>query len=279
MQPSEIDNKELKRIAYFLRLKTLQSVYKSGSGHIGSSLSIAEILSCLFFKYLNLTNEKNNNDKFILSKGHSAPILYAVYEQLKLITFDELLSLRKIESRLQGHPDKVRFKFLDSGSGALGQGLSISIGYALANKLRKNNLKSFCIIGDGEMQEGQIWEAAMYAGSNNLNNLCTIVDSNKFQNEKSIKETLNFYPIKDKWISFGWNCLEINGHSVEEISSALDKFSKIDSQNPTVIIANTIKGSGVDFMENNNIWHSKALSKNDFENASAQLEKSINDIN
>ena len=129
------------------------------------------------------------------------------------------------------------------------------------------------------MQEGQIWEAAMYAGSNNLNNLCAIVDSNKFQNEKSIKETLNFYPIKDKWISFGWNSLEVDGHSVEEISSALDKFTKIDSQKPTVIIANTIKGSGVDFMENNNNWHSKVLNENDFKNASAQIEKFINDIN
>ena len=273
MEKTNLD--QLHNIAYNLRIKTLKSIFKAKSGHIGSSLSLSEILTSLFFGVMKIDiNKKKNIDKFILSKGHAAPILYAVFEELGWISSEELENtLRKLNSRLQGHPDKNVLEYLDSGSGALGQGLSISLGYALSTKVNGNKLNSYCIIGDGEMQEGQIWEAAMYAGANRVKNLCVILDNNKFQNEKSIDETLKIDPIESKWQSFGWNVITLNGHAIDELLNAYEKF--FVSAKPTIIIANTIKGSGVDFMEGNNAWHSKVLEEDDFNKAINQLESKI----
>ena len=273
MDKNNID--QLIKISYSLRIKTLKSIYKAKSGHIGSSLSLSEILTSLFFCAMKIDRiKKKTIDKFILSKGHAAPILYSVFEELGWISLEELNNtLRQPDSRLQGHPDKDALEFLDSGSGALGQGLSISLGYALSTNITGNKINSYCIIGDGEMQEGQIWEAAMYAGSNKIENLCVILDNNKFQNEKSIDETLKIHPIELKWESFGWNVITLNGHAIDELLNAYDQFFVSDK--PTIIIANTIKGSGVDFMESNNTWHAKTMNEDDYQRAIQQLESKI----
>ena len=271
-----LDN-SFKKIPWNLRINTFKSLYKCGSGHVGPCLSIAEILTCLFFKEMTINKSKDLSDRFVLSKGHGVPILYSTFAELGFIKQDELNTLRQIDSRLQGPPDKVSLDLLDSGSGALGQGLSIAIGYALAQNLKKNQYRTYCLLGDGEMQEGQIWEAIMYAGVKKIKNLCVLLDNNKFQNEVSILETLGEITFKDKLKAFGWNYISVDGHSLEELLNSLDEFKS--SESPTFIDAHTIKGKGVDFMENNNKWHSKVLSQEDFESAISQCERKIDEIN
>ena len=252
-----------------IRQRIIKSLYLAGSGHAGPSLSIVEILSYLYFDRKILAPKKY--EKFVLSKGHAAPALYAVLNLIGKIKNKELNTLRKIGSKLQGHPDRKLIKDIHAGTGALGQGLSMTIGFAIAEKIKKSNKKSFCLLGDGEMQEGQIWEAAMYAGTNRINNICAILDNNKMQNEMHTKSTLDIYPIKKKWLAFNWNVYEINGHSYKEIKNAFNKFYKSKNK-PTLIIANTIKGKGISFMENNPSWHSKKIEKHDFEKAIKEVE-------
>lgn len=276
MDNSNID-KEFRKLPWKLRINTFNSLISAGSGHVGPCLSMAELLACLFFRGMKIDKNKEISDYFVLSKGHGVPILYSVFAELGWIEKQELDTLRQVDSRLQGHPDKVALDFLDSGSGALGQGLSVSIGYALALNLKNNANSSYCLLGDGEMQEGQIWEGILYAGAKKLNNLCVLLDNNKFQNEKTVLETLGEISFAEKLRSFGWEYISIDGHSLEEILNALDKFKV--STKPTFIDAHTIKGKGVDFMENNNEWHSKALNKESFEEAVAQCERKINAIN
>ena len=274
---SRYTNLDLQKIAWELRIKTFKSLYNAQSGHVGPCLSMAEILSCLFFDHMKMEKDSDLNDFFVLSKGHGVTILYSVYAQMGWIDEDELYTLRKVDSRLQGHPDKMALNYLDAGTGALGQGLSIAIGYALSSHLKKDSKNSFCIVGDGEMQEGQIWEGILYAGVKKIENLCLIIDNNKFQNEVSVKDTMGNIEFKQKILSFGWNYLSIDGHSVEEITNALNSFQ--NSQLPTVIDAHTVKGKGVDFMENNNEWHSKTLNKDQFDQAVTQCKEKINAIN
>ena len=271
---NEYTDDELKIIAANIRKKTIEAIYTAGSGHSGGSLSIADILTVLWFKSMNWSVNNDKNDKFILSKGHAVPVLYAVYCEMGLISEEELLGLRSIGSRLQGHPDRTKLKYLDAGTGALGQGLSISIGYALANKLKGLDRKVYCIVGDGELQEGQIWEAAMYAGANLGNELVCIVDNNRLQNETWVKDTLNMHDIEKKWQSFNWNTLVIDGHDISEIRKALHekRFSK---NGPLAIIANTVKGKGVSFMENDNAWHGKVISKESYLQAIEEINNSL----
>ena len=276
MAIKNLDN-TFKKIPWNLRISTFKSLYNAGSGHVGPCMSMAEILTCLFFKEMNINETKDLSDRFILSKGHGVPILYSTYAELGLIKLEELNSLRQIDSRLQGHPDKVSLDILDSGSGALGQGLSISIGYALAQVLKNSSCNTYCLLGDGEMQEGQIWEAIMYAGVKKIKNLCVLLDNNKFQNEVSVAETLGKITFEEKLKSFGWNYISVDGHSLEEILNALANFKSSDL--PTFIDAHTIKGKGADFMENNNTWHSKVLNEENFLNAISQCERKINEIN
>ena len=253
-----------------IRSVIIKMLYKAQSGHSGPSLSIVEILNYLFLEkkiYLNLKQK----DNFVLSKGHAVPALYAIFYILGLINKKDLRSFREIGTKLQGHPDRTKLKYIELGTGALGQGISVSIGFAIANLLKKNNKKSFCLIGDGEMQEGQIWESAMYAGAKKLNNLCVILDNNKMQNETFTKKTLNILPIKEKWLSFNWKVEEINGHSYNEIKKAFNNFYK-EKKKPTFIIANTIKGKGISFMENSSLWHSKVIDEVNFYNAIKQLD-------
>jgi len=257
------------KICKKVRLKTLESIYKAGSGHIGSSMSIVEILVYLIFFYKIYS--KSNTSKLVLSKGHAVPSLYAALAVFKKISEKKLMTLRKINSELQGHPDKARFNLMDASTGALGQGISIGIGYALANKLNKINNKVFCIIGDGEMQEGQIWESAMYIGARKIENICIIIDYNKFQNELSINKTLPMGNIKKKWESFGFKVFEINGHNFYEISKVIDSFKNKRSSKPIVLCLNTIKGKGVSFMENKGEWHAKKIDEISFKKAKQEL--------
>lgn len=252
-----------------IRLNIIEMLFRAQSGHSGPSLSIVEILNYLFFQK-KIYKDFDNRHNFILSKGHAVPALYSVLYNLNLISKKNVESFREIGSKLQGHPDRTKLKYIELGTGALGQGLSVSIGFALANLLLKKNKKSFCLIGDGEIQEGQIWEAAMYAGAHKINNLCVILDNNKMQNETYTKSTLDVMPLKKKWEAFNWKVLEIDGHSFHEIHSAFKKFYK-EKKKPTIIIANTIKGKGISFMENSAAWHSKVLNKNDYLKARKEL--------
>jgi len=252
-----------------LRTDIIDMLFRAQSGHSGPSLSIVEILNYLFFEKKIYRNFDNRNN-FILSKGHAVPALYSVLYNLGKIKKKDLMSFRDIGTNLQGHPDRTKLKYIELGTGALGQGLSVSIGLALANLILKKNKKSFCLVGDGEIQEGQIWEAAMYAGSHKLNNLCVILDNNKMQNETYTNKTLDVMPLKEKWKAFKWNVLEINGHSYAEINKAFNNFY-VEKRKPTIIIANTIKGKGISFMEDSALWHSKVLDEKNYLIAKKEL--------
>ena len=259
-----MNSKLFSNICKKIRQRIIRSLYLAEGGHAGSSLSIVEILTYLYFDRKILSPKKY--EKFVLSKGHAAPALYATLNLIGKLNDKDLSSLRKINSKLQGHPDRKLIKDINAGTGALGQGLSMSIGFAIAERLKNTKKKSFCLIGDGEMQEGQIWEAAMYAGANKINNICAILDNNKMQNETYTRSTLDIYPIKEKWLAFNWNVHEINGHSYNQIKKAFSKFNKSKNK-PTLIISNTIKGKGISFMENDPSWHSKKINKDNFERA------------
>ena len=207
-----------------IRLDILNSIQNADSGHLGPSFSCVEILYTIMKKHINF--KIKNRNKIILSKGHAAPAIYSVYNHLGLLKKNELNTLRKFTSRLQGHPDKKKLKILDFGTGALGQGLSVAIGYSLASKLKKNKNFIFCLLGDGELQEGQIWEAAMYIGAKKLNNIITFIDGNKFQNEDLISKTFKKLNYKTKWESFGFKYIEIDGHSVEKINETIKSKEK-----------------------------------------------------
>tara|TARA_B100001248_G_scaffold262699_1_gene261100 strand:+ start:6340 stop:7155 length:816 start_codon:yes stop_codon:yes gene_type:complete len=271
MSHSNISN--LKKISWRLRLKTIESLHHAQSGHVGPCLSIAEILTCLFFNTMSLQKGSKDNDIFILSKGHAVPILYSVYDELGWLEEGELNSLRKIDSRLQGHPDRVALNFLDAGTGALGQGLSMATGYALSNMILENNKNIYCLLGDGEMQEGQIWEGLLYAGVKKIDNLYVILDNNKYQNEKSVSETVGEISFENKIKSFNWEYRSVDGHSISDILKILTDVSKI--KGPKFIDAHTIKGKGVDFMENNNDWHSKTLNEENYLKAKEQIERNL----
>lgn len=210
----------------------------------------------------------------VLSKGHAAPAIYAIFDHLNLLKKNELNTLRKFSSRLQGHPDKKKLKLLDFGTGALGQGLSVSIGYSISSELLNKKNFIFCLLGDGELQEGQIWEAAMYIGSKNLKNIITLIDGNKFQNEFSVEETLKEINLKGKWESFGFKFIKTDGHSINKLEQILNKVTNNKYNKPVVIYCDTIKGKGVSFMEGNNKYHSvKKLPLEDYNRALKELDE------
>ncbi len=256
-----------KRVNFFIKKSLnvrkilIDMLFNAQSGHAGPSLSIVELL--VYF-YFSDNSYKDKNFKLIISKGHAVPAWYATLIELGILKKNNVFNLRKLNSKLQGHPDRNYMKEVDSGTGALGQGLSVAIGYAIANKLKKKKSKIICILGDGELQEGQIWEAAMYIGAKKIDNLITIVDNNKFQNELSVKNTLPLGNLKKKWESFGFKVEEINGHSFAQIDRVINNFNSKKYKKPLCIIANTIKGKGVPFMENSGEWHSKVISNDDY---------------
>jgi transketolase len=249
-----------------LKSKVLDMVYQKKSGHIGGSFSIAELVSVLFSDY-----DMCGKDKLILSKGHAVPIIYAALHEVGKISDRDLASFREINSPLQGHPDKVRLPLMDATTGSLGQGLSIAIGHALGKHLRKEDGIVFCVLGDGEMQEGQIWEALMYFPKLNLKNLICIVDWNRAQSEGKVKDVLNIYDnLQEKICSFGWDCRLKYGHNMNTIKKELKNIT----DKPLCLILKTIKGNGVYFMENPE-WHSKVPSKEEYLMAHKILERKM----
>ncbi|MFO7792692.1 MAG: transketolase [Candidatus Saliniplasma sp.] len=252
--------KELEEIARKVRIHIVKSTHKAGSGHPGGSLSATDLLTTLYFHFMN--HDPNNpewedRDRFVLSKGHAAPALYGVLAESGYFEVDELMTLRKLGSRLQGHPDMNKTPGIDASTGSLGQGLSIGAGMALAAKIDRKAHRVFVVCGDGEMQSGQIWEAAMFASHNKLDNLIAFLDRNNLQIDGSTNEVVSIEPIVSKWRSFGWHVIEINGHNLYEIIDALEEADEVEEE-PTMIIAHTVKGKGVPFMEGSLAFHGKA---------------------
>ncbi|MCY4644280.1 MAG: transketolase [Bacteriovoracales bacterium] len=257
-----------------IRERILKSIHRAGSGHPGSSLSLVEILYALLGEGGVMTHspesiQGNDRDRLVLSKGHGVPALYAVLVDGGYgIDEDELMSLRKLGSRLQGHPDRARLPILEASTGSLGQGASIALGMAQGYRLDDNPHRIYAIVGDGEIQEGQIWEAALSAPHHKLGHLTLILDFNKGQIDGPVEEVLSLSPLREKWHSFGWHVHEVDGHSYEELVQALEDTHP---EKPSFIIAHTIKGKGVDFMEGQIDWHGKA--PND-----EQLERALKEI-
>ncbi len=259
----EISLKELlTEKALSVRRKIIKMLYKAGSGHPGGSLSIVDILVTLYFGDILRYREEDPlwplRDRLILSKGHGVPALYSVWSEIGWIPEHMLWTLRKINSPLQGHPDRRKLPILEISSGSLGQGLSVGIGMALAGKMDNKDYRVYVIMGDGEMEEGQVWEGAMFAGFHKLSNLTVIVDYNKFQLDGPIKKILDIEPLKDKWESFGWFVSEVDGHSTTELISTFLEIKNNNFRRPQCVIAHTVKGKGVSFMENNNEFHGRA---------------------
>jgi len=271
---SEQELKKLKETAREMRINIIKMLTEAGSGHPGGSLSIADILTVLYFHKMrhDPKNPKwDDRDRFVLSKGHGVPAQYALLAKSGYFSEEELMSLRKTGSRLQGHPDRSRLPGLEASTGSLGQGLSIAVGMAVAGKMDKKNYRIYCMVGDGESQSGQIWEAAMCAAKYKLDNLTAILDYNKIQLDDRVNIVMEIEPVKDKWKSFGWNVMEIDGNDIPKIIDALDDAEKVKGK-PTIIIAHTVKGKGVSYMEDSVDWHGKAPSKELAEQAIRELE-------
>lgn len=269
------DIEKLKNMSNTIRKDIIEEVYSANSGHPGGALSIADIITVLYFNEMNIDPKKpkdENRDRLILSKGHASAALYAALAEKGYFPKEDLKTFRNINSYLQGHPDMKHIPGVDMSTGSLGQGLSAANGMAMMFKLDKNPARVYCICGDGEIEEGQIWEAAMSASKYKLDNLCLIVDNNNLQIDGTIEEVKSSYPIDDKFKSFGFNVITINGHNFNQILQALEDAKKC-KEKPTVIIAKTIKGKGITFMENQVGWHGKAPSKQEYEQAIKELEK------
>ncbi len=265
---------ELKTKAKSIRKNIINMLTEAKSGHPGGSLSGVEILTYLYFKEMNIDPKvpnKSDRDRLVLSKGHAAPLLYGTLAEKGYFPKEEMMKLRKINSMLQGHPDMKDTPGVDMSTGSLGQGLSAANGMALAGKLDKKDYRVFVLIGDGELQEGQIWEAAMTAAHYGLDNITAFIDNNGLQIDGFNKDVMNVEPIKEKWQAFGWHTINIDGHDFKQIESAVKEAKNIKGK-PTAIIAKTIKGKGVSFMENIADWHGVAPNKEQSEQALKELE-------
>jgi len=268
-----IDYRFLEGIAKGVRKDILGMIYKAGSGHPGGSLSSVEILVTLYFYEMNV-DAKNpawkDRDIFILSKGHCCPALYSVLAYKGFFPKENLSTFRRLNSVLQGHAYKS-VPGVEASTGSLGQGLSIANGMAIAAKYDKKKIRVYCLLGDGEIEEGQVWEAVMSASFRRLDNLCAIIDKNRIQQDGTTKEIKDLEPLKDKWSSCGWNVFEINGHSIKALKQALDRAERHKGK-PSVIIADTVKGKGVSFMENNPDWHGRAPNQEELKRALREIE-------
>jgi len=264
---------KLKAIAKEMRVDIIRMLTEAGSGHPGGSLSCIDIIVTLFFSKLRYKpNDPNwaDRDRFVLSKGHCVPALYAVLAKLGTLPHDELLSLRKLNSRMQGHPDRSRTPGIEASTGSLGQGLSVALGMAMAGKTMKKDYRVYCMISDGESQAGQVWEAAMAAPKFKLDNLCVLLDYNKIQLSGAVRDIMNLEPLADKWRAFNWNVTEIDGHDFGAISKALNDAEKVKDK-PTLILCHTIKGKGVSFMEGKWEWHGKSPNREEGERAVQEI--------
>ncbi|MCB0392967.1 MAG: transketolase [Bdellovibrionales bacterium] len=273
--PLNYDVAKLKEQAKKSRILILEMLEKAGNGHPGGSLSAIDIITALFFNEMK-QDPKNpewaDRDRFILSKGHAVPALYASLAFRGFFAPEETMTLRQLGSPFQGHPDRVRMPAVEASTGSLGQGLSVAQGVAMSAKLDKKDFRTYCLVGDGEIQEGQVWECAMSAGNYKLDNLCVFLDWNKYQIDGSVEDVMDLQPIADKFKAFKWNVIQINGHKMDEILEALKK-AKAHKGQPTIVVADTIKGKGVSFMEIDNKWHGVSPNKEELAKAIAEIER------
>ena len=270
-----MENLQLKKIANEVRKNIVTGLHSAKSGHPGGSLSAADMVTFLYYEEMNVDakNPKNpNRDRFVLSKGHAAPVLYGVLAEKGFIPKEDIVTLRKPDSYLQGHPDMKHTPGVDMSSGSLGQGVSTAVGMALAGKMDHKDYRVYTLLGDGEIEEGQVWEAAMFAGHRKLDNLVVIVDNNNLQIDGTVEEVCSPYPIDKKFEAFNFHVIVINGHDFDEIRNALNEAKNTKGQ-PTAIIMNTVKGKGVSFMENQVNWHGAAPNDEQFAVAMEELEK------
>ncbi len=268
-------NLELQKMAVEVRKGIIEGVHSAKAGHPGGSLSAADIFTYLYFEEMNVDPKDPKNedrDRFVLSKGHTAPGLYSALAHKGYFPVEDLLTLRHTGSYLQGHPDMKHIPGVDMSSGSLGQGLSCAVGMALAGKLKNKDYRVYALAGDGEIQEGQIWEAAMFAGARELDNLVVIVDNNNLQIDGEVGEVCSPYPIDKKFEAFNFHTINIDGNDFDEIRKALDE-AKATKGMPTAIIAHTVKGKGVSFMENQVGWHGKAPNDEEYAIAMEELRK------
>ena len=269
--------KELQRICLEVRRDIIRMLGEAGSGHPGGSLSAVELVVALYFSVMKHRAKEpdwEDRDRFILSKGHCCPLLYAVLARCGYFPVEKLLTLRKLGSPLQGHPHNLEVPGIEASTGSLGQGLSIANGIALAGRLNKKNYRVYCLLGDGETDEGQVWEAVMTSNHYHLDNLCAIVDRNRLQIDGKTADIMQLEPYPEKWRAFGWYVIEIDGNNLAEVLGAYLQAEKIKGK-PTVIIARTIKGKGISFMENEVEWHGQAPKKEEVEKALKELGERI----
>lgn len=272
----KIENiEELKEISKKVRISIIEQVYNAKSGHPGGSLSCADILTVLYFNQMNI-NEKEPKaplrDRFVLSKGHCAPALYGTLAERGFFEKEKLKEFRKIDGNLQGHPDMNKVPGVDISTGSLGQGLSVANGMALSSKLNHDGYRVYCLLGDGEIEEGQVWEAAMTASKYQLDNLCAIVDYNGLQIDGKVEEVKGLDNLEGKFKSFGFNAIVVDGNNMEQLIDAFET-AKLTKEKPTMIIAKTIKGKGVSFMEGKAEWHGKAPNEEEFKQAIQELSE------
>jgi transketolase len=271
------DSQELDRLrekAQHIRRSIIEMLAAAGSGHPGGSLSATDLVTCLYFKVMQHKPDDptwQDRDRFILSKGHACPVLYAALAETGYITPDLLTSLRRFGSPLQGHPDRRKFGLMEASTGSLGIGLSLGVGMALAARLRNSPSRIYVMLGDGECEEGQIWEAAMWAAHQKLDNLCAIVDYNRLQLDASVEEITSLEPLADKWRAFQWNVQEIDGHNYEHILNAFAQAQQTKGK-PTVLVAKTVKGKGVSYMENQIKFHGSVPEKTE------QIQQALQEI-
>ncbi len=268
---------ELQKKAIEIRLDILEEVFSASSGHPGGSMSIAEILTYLYFVEMKV-DPKNpkweERDRFVLSKGHCAPGLYAVLAEKGFFPKEDLKTFRRVDSYLQGHPDMKGVPGVDMSSGSLGLGISTACGMALSGKIYNKDYRVYSVLGDGEIAEGQVWEAAMFAAHYKLDNLCAFVDFNGLQIDGAITDVMNSTPIDEKFKAFGWNVIVIDGHDFNQIEKAVEEAKATKGQ-PTMVVCKTTKGKGVSFMENQAGWHGKAPNAEEYEKAAAELKAQL----
>ena len=267
-----MNNLELKKRANDVRKGIVTAVHSAKAGHPGGSLSAADMFTFLYFEEMNIdpqSPKKEDRDRFVLSKGHTAPGLYSAMANRGYFPVEDLTTLRKLGSYLQGHPC-VHIPGVDMSSGSLGQGVSAAVGMALGAKLDNRDFRVYTMLGDGELEEGQVWEAAMFAGHRKLDNLCVIVDNNNLQIDGQVDQVMSVYPIREKVEAFGWKVLEADGHDVKDLCDALEQAGK-NTETPTFVICKTVKGKGVSFMENQAGWHGAPVTDEDYETAMKEL--------
>ncbi len=276
----ELLKKKLEIAACKIRMGVIEGTYNARSGHPGGSLSISDLVAYLYFAKMNIYPDKPDEpsrDRFVLSKGHTAPALYAALAEKGFFSKDEIRSLRHIGAMLQGHPC-INTPGIDMSSGSLGQGISVACGMALSGKITSDTYKVYTVLGDGEIQEGQVWEAAMFAAHYKLDNLVAVVDNNGLQIDGKVENVMSVYPIADKFESFGWHTIKnVDAHDFESIEKAFDEAESITGQ-PVVIIMNSVKGKGVSFMENVASWHGAAPNKEQYDQAMAELSAKLKEL-